>query len=77
MGNEIELKIKDDGKGMNEKTQTHIYDPFFTTARDSGGLGLGMNVVYNIVTQKLGGDIQCNSTLNKGTEIVMKWPVNS
>jgi len=74
VGNEIELKIKDDGKGMDEKTKTHIYDPFFTTARDSGGIGLGMNVVYNIVTQKLGGDIQCNSTLNKGTEIVMKWP---
>ena len=74
VGNEIEFKIKDDGKGMDEKTQTHIYDPFFTTARDSGGIGLGMNVVYNIVTQKLGGDIQCHSTLNKGTEIVMRWP---
>ncbi len=74
VGNEVEFKIEDDGKGMDERTQTHIYDPFFTTARDSGGIGLGMNVVYNIVTQKLGGDIQCNSALNKGTEIVMKWP---
>ena len=71
----LELIISDNGKGMNKETLAHIFDPFFTTARGSGAVGLGLNVVYNLVTQKLGGNIQCKSTLSLGTTFVISFPI--
>ncbi|MEH6450616.1 MAG: HAMP domain-containing sensor histidine kinase [Oleispira sp.] len=71
----LELTISDDGKGMDKETLNHIFNPFFTTARTSGAVGLGMNVVYNLVTQKLGGDIRCESTLGVGTTILISFPI--
>ena len=56
----------DDGKGMNATVLSKIFDPFFTTARGSGGTGLGLFVVYNIVTQQFGGTITCDSTPGQG-----------
>ena len=60
---------------MDEETLNHVYNPFFTTARVSGAVGLGMNVVYNLVTQKLGGEIRCESKLGEGTKIIINFPV--
>lgn len=70
----LRFAYRDNGSGMDERTLKHVFDPFFTTKRDEGGSGLGMNIVYNLVTQKLGGQIQCVSSLGKGTEFLVTIP---
>ena len=63
----IEIIYSDDGRGIDASTKPKIFDPFFTTTRGSGGTGLGLFVVYNIVAKKFGGSIQCNSEPGLGT----------
>ena len=79
----IEIKIedqnvciiyKDNGKGMDEKTIKKIYDPFYTTRRSHGGTGLGMHLVYNLVTQTMGGVIECISPPGEGAVFIIKFP---
>jgi signal transduction histidine kinase len=57
---------RDDGRGMSEQTQEKIFNPFFTTRKGSGGTGLGMNIVYKLVTDTLQGSIKCTSHLSHG-----------
>jgi PAS domain S-box-containing protein len=63
----------DNGVGMTEEVSKHIFEPFYTTNRGQGGSGLGLNVVYNIVTGQLGGSIICSSTPNKGTTFTIEF----
>lgn len=70
----IELVISDNGQGMIEKDRVKAFEPFFTTKRNSGGTGLGLHIVYNLVTQKLLGEIHCKSTLGTGTEFKVTFP---
>lgn len=63
----ISLVYRDNGRGMSKEILEHMYDPFFTTKRGAGGTGLGMYVVYNLVTQQFHGSIQCESTPEAGT----------
>jgi len=62
----IDFNYKDDGKGMDPQVAAMIFEPFFTTKRGCGGSGLGMYIVYNLVTQTLAGEIRCHSDLGKG-----------
>ncbi len=68
------LKYKDNGRGMSEDTLEQLYEPFFTTARGSGGSGLGMNVLYNLVVRNLSGTVDCYSKIGQGVEFVIKLP---
>jgi signal transduction histidine kinase len=65
----VEILISDDGCGMNQETQRQAFDPFFTTRRDQGRVGLGLHIVYNIVTNRLGGRIDLDSKSGEGTRI--------
>jgi len=65
------LKYFDDGKGISNENLKKIFDPFFTTKRNQGGSGLGLNIVYNLVTGKLNGQIDCFSEPDKGTKFVI------
>ena len=69
------LKYRDDGKGMDEGTLRRIYEPFFTTRRNLGGSGLGMNIVFNLVNQKLGGTIKASATPGQGAEFLLDLPL--
>ncbi len=71
----LEIKYSDNGVGMDSDTIAKIYDPFFTTKRGKGGNGLGMNIVYNLVTQKLKGEIHCESAPSKGASFTITIPV--
>ena len=70
----IELIFTDNGRGMSEDIRRRAFDPFFTTRRDQGGTGLGLHIVYNIVTGRLGGRISLTSEEGKGTQVRLLLP---
>ncbi|WP_457569836.1 sensor histidine kinase [Desulfurobacterium sp.] len=70
----IILRYSDNGKGIPEDIQEKIFDPFFTTKRGQGGTGLGLHILYNIVTRKLNGNIKCISKPGEGTTFVIEFP---
>lgn len=74
-GERLAVRYRDDGRGMDESILRKIYEPFFTTRRDLGGTGLGMHIVFNLVTQKLGGSIKAAST-PYGTEFLLDLPLD-
>jgi len=69
------FEYSDNGKGIPKEYLNKIYEPFFTTKRNDGGTGLGLHIVYNIVTQKFGGTIECYSDLGKGVKFIIKMPL--
>lgn len=73
----IEITYSDNGAGMNEKTRKKIFDPFFTTKRGKGGTGLGMHIIYNLITHKLKGNIDVESTQGEGTTFRITFPKQS
>ncbi|MFZ6769839.1 PAS domain S-box protein [Undibacterium sp. Di26W] len=71
----VQIIFSDNGIGMNEHVKKRVFDPFFTTKLGQGGSGLGMNIVYNLVTGVLGGEIQLHSQLDEGTTFIMTLPL--
>jgi signal transduction histidine kinase len=74
---EVEITFADDGGGMPEEVQRRVFDPFFTTRRAQGSIGLGLYIVHNLVTQQLGGRITLASAAGKGTTICMTLPTHA
>lgn len=69
------IEYIDDGVGMEPETLSKIYDPFFTTKRNTkGGTGLGMHIVYNLIVQSMGGKIECLSKPGEGTKFIIQTP---
>lgn len=73
--NELEIIYTDNGQGVDADISRKIFDPFVTTKRGSGGSGLGLHLVYNLVTQVLGGNIHFFSEENNGVEFIIRFPV--
>ena len=74
---QIELTYADDGCGIAPENLPNIFDPFFTTRRGRGGSGLGLHIVYNIVTVTLGGRIEVESRLGWGTRFTLVLPIKA
>jgi signal transduction histidine kinase len=72
--NDVEIIFADDGAGMTPDVQRQAFDPFFTTRRDEGGTGLGLHIVYNLVTRQLGGHMMLESRLGQGTTFRIIMP---
>lgn len=70
---DIEICYRDFGKGIPEDQVSKVFDPFFTTRRGQGGSGLGLHIIYNIVTRTLGGTIRCESEVGQGTSFTIKF----
>jgi two-component system, NtrC family, sensor kinase len=73
----IEIRIADNGKGIPESHYAKLFDPFFTTKDVGKGMGLGLSISHQIITQKHGGKIDFHSTLGQGTEFILQLPINS
>jgi signal transduction histidine kinase len=71
----IALHYTDDGAGMSAEVIDKACEPFFTTARGTGGTGLGLYVCYNIVTAQLAGTIVIKSTLGQGSSFDILFPI--
>jgi len=71
----IVISVQDNGKGIPEALHKKVFEPFYTTARDKGGTGLGLNILYNLVRQKLNGETDLTSTPGEGTKVTVCIPV--
>ncbi|RKZ52437.1 MAG: hypothetical protein DRR00_08265 [Candidatus Parabeggiatoa sp. nov. 3] len=74
--NNLILHYSDNGKGIAPEIINKIFDPFFTTNRQNGGSGLGLHIVYNLVTHKLEGTIQCHSVEGEGILFIIQIPMS-
>lgn len=71
---QIQIEVRDNGVGMDEKTRRHCMEPFFSTKAKRGGTGLGLAMVYGMM-QRHGGNIQIESTPGCGTSIRLTFPI--
>ena len=58
--------FKDNGKGISKEDEKKVFDPFFTTKRGQGGSGLGLHIVYNLITQQLKGTLELTQVTPHG-----------
>jgi hypothetical protein len=70
----VRLEFQDNGRGMSAEECSRAFDAFYTTKRGQGGTGLGLHIVYNLMTQKLGGQISYESTPGEGTTFILHIP---
>ncbi len=70
----VEILFSDNGCGMSLDVRRRAFDPFFTTRRDQGGTGLGLHIVYSIVTNRLGGRLDLDSEPGGGTRVQIILP---
>ncbi len=71
------IQYEDNGIGINEDIKEKVFEPFVTTKRNSGGTGLGLNIVYNLIIQKLKGSLEMTSTENIGTKFIITIPMKN
>lgn len=71
----VRISFSDNGRGIAAENVHRVFEPFFTTKMGSGGTGLGLNIVYNIVTTLLGGTITVDSRAGQGVSFVLDLPL--
>jgi signal transduction histidine kinase len=72
----VEVQIRDTGCGISEACRHRIFEPFFTTKEVGKGTGLGLHLVYRIITDH-GGDIEVESVVGTGTAFTVRLPLNA
>jgi two-component system, NtrC family, sensor kinase len=75
-GDRVLIRIMDNGPGIPEDVQLRLFDPFFTTKPVGKGTGLGMSISYQIVVEKHGGSLNCESTVGQGTAFIVTIPIH-
>ncbi|MCG7533429.1 PAS domain-containing protein [Pseudoalteromonas sp. OOF1S-7] len=73
---ELKIHYRDNGLGIDQDILEHIFEPFITSKRHQGHVGLGMHIAYNLVINVLHGSIECHSIPEQGTEINISVPVD-
>ncbi len=76
-GTSLFIDYKDNGSGMDEESLSNVFEPFYTTRREEGNSGLGMHIVFNLVTEKLGGTIHAMSHKGKGVHFHIEIPLDA
>ena len=74
---QLTLTLSDNGCGIPAEHLSRVFDPFFTTRLGQGGSGLGMHIVYSLVTELLGGSVHIDSTVGRGTTVTLRIPLQA
>jgi two-component system, NtrC family, sensor kinase len=72
---QVEIRIVDNGPGIPEAVQQRLFDPFYTTKPVGQGTGMGLSISYQIITERHGGTLRCESTLAQGTQFIIRIPL--
>ncbi len=72
---QVEIRIRDTGAGIDAQTQQRLFDPFFTTKPVGQGTGMGLSICYQIITQQHGGQLICESKIGEGSEFIIQIPI--
>jgi len=75
VGRAVRIEVRDDGRGLDRTALGRLFDPFYTTRSDEGGLGLGLSVAHRIVTDH-GGEIRVDSRPGEGTTVTVELPLD-
>jgi signal transduction histidine kinase len=75
LGESVRIEVADNGNGMPDEVRGRIFEPFYTTRRGQGGSGLGLHIVFSVVTQVLGGSVECSSAPGEGACFVLLLPM--
>ncbi len=73
--NAVQIRISDNGPGIPEPLRERIFEPFFTTKPAAKGTGLGLSISHNIITERHGGSLHCESEPGQGTTFWIEIPV--
>lgn len=73
----VELRVSDNGCGMPEEILSRLFQPFATTRRGTGSMGLGLYAAFNLVTGKLAGEIDVDSGAGRGTIVILRLPLDA
>lgn len=74
VGEQLVLTCRDNGRGIALEAQERVFEPFYTTARAAGAIGLGLHVLH-LVVERLGGRVELHSAPGRGTEVRVWLPV--
>jgi PAS domain S-box-containing protein len=77
VGEEVEIRIGDNGVGIPEKIRSKVFDPFFTTKKVGKGTGQGLAIARSVVVNKHGGTLTFESEVGKGTTFVIRLPIKA
>jgi signal transduction histidine kinase len=72
---QVQISIRDNGKGMTENVKAKIFDHLFTTKSVGKGTGLGLAIARQIVVEKHGGTLDVQSELDQGSEFCIRLPI--
>ncbi|GAB4181871.1 MAG: hypothetical protein Fur006_17240 [Coleofasciculaceae cyanobacterium] len=75
-GNQVVLRIRDNGPGITPSVLNRLFEPFFTTKPVGKGTGLGLSISYQIVVEKHGGSLKCISEPGQGAEFWIQIPIS-
>lgn len=70
---EIEIRYSDNGKGIAENISKKVFEPFYTTKKNKGSVGLGLHSIYNLVYKTLNGELDFKSEQGSGVEFIIKF----
>ena len=73
-GDEVEIRVRDNGTGIAPDLRDKLFQPFFTTKPTGEGTGLGLSISYDIITQQHGGSIAVDSKVGEYSEFVIRLP---
>jgi signal transduction histidine kinase len=73
-GEMVEIRVRDNGTGIQAEIRDKLFQPFFTTKPTGEGTGLGLSITYDIVTKQHGGTIAVDSDVNEFTEFAIRLP---
>ena len=74
LGNEVEIRVRDNGTGIPPEHRDKLFQPFFTTKPTGEGTGLGLSISYDVITQQHGGTIEVDSVAGEFTEFTIRLP---
>ncbi len=76
-GDSVKLEISDNGKGIPDEIRERVFDPFFTTKEVGKGSGQGLAISYDVIVNRHGGELTCDSEPGQGTTFRIRLPISA